>query len=193
MLNKGLRYRCFPANFTKFLRVSTLQNTSGLCFYISLEFWLKKLSERFHYFKSLTANSVSKLFGCRTIAIIALLSKMSKFPQCHCQPYDLRSHFERSVCSVNDHPAILTYSKNSMKTARVSSLFLFVFLFVFYFFSFRGTVVRAFSVLMFMEHFKSFVIRFINKNLFLATAALMGLTFIISNTIVTFENASSQA
>ena len=31
---------------------------------------------------------------------------MSKFPQCHRQPGDLRKHFERSVPSVKDHSAI---------------------------------------------------------------------------------------
>ena len=48
LLKKGLRYRCFPVNLTKFLRTSNLQNTSRrllLCLVSFSEILVKKLSE----------------------------------------------------------------------------------------------------------------------------------------------------
>ena len=98
--------RCFPVNLSKFLRTSTLQNTSRwlpLCFVSFSEILVIKVFWMIlHYFKS-SSCKLSLIWLSQSLSAYCYL-KMLKFLQCHCQS---RAPWKRSAPSINDYLTIV--------------------------------------------------------------------------------------
>ena len=115
-----------------FLRISTLQNTSGRlppCFvsFFSANLVKKSFWMILQYFNNSSCKLSLWIVRLSQLLLVYCYLKW-QFLQCHRQPGALQRHFEISVPSVNNHPSLLTYSKNYMKINRVCTLFFFVWL-----------------------------------------------------------------
>ena len=89
----------------------------------------KPFSTIFQYLKNCNCKLSLKIVWLSQSLTLHCYLRVWKFPQCHCQPDDLRRHFERSFHSVNDHSAIFNiFCKFCENGPCIQTIFLFVWL-----------------------------------------------------------------